>query len=689
MAKGSNGQASRATDNGGLHSAATVIGGLAIAVAFGMSALLSYGSLPGMHAPGCGPEAGCGKLADSDLGTLFGLWSSAFLGMSYFAAIGTAWVFIGGRSLPGVLAWLIRAGFVGSLVYVAVMVESGELCVYCLWSHVANLVLLVAVEIRRRTANAETSSEPQRVVPFLPIKAPGNAWTVGLLSAFLSTAVALSVTDGLLASQVAEEQEQAMDEDVEALLSGGGTGNRERPTPVTNTDEDAEQIADAERGEAAENGAEQNVFTLSESARLRILDRVNLPDRRVTGADRPGFTGRYLMGPEQARARIVMFSNPLCGSCRKVHKEVAALVSRRNDVSLSIKQFPLESLCNPMLPPGRRGFAGACAVSFITEAAGLIAGPEGYWAMTEWLYNTVEANNGSIDISQVNAFATQLGIDPVQLRTLSESDRVSAMVKADIDEGIAAGMTRTPFVVVNGQVVRSWTRQGDLTRTIERFLANPGVAAADSSGDTVPGATQNLMGIWRDHPETQLGEAAEGMTIGRTDDPAAVRIALWGEYGNDDTRSIDQLIRARLGGAVPITYEYRFFPLNEQCNSNVRLTAVAQGCDMARSVLAAHSLGGFEAGREMHDRMIALDRQTLNRSVFESIFTELGIDPADGMSAMASAETDAAIRSDTTRHTTMGINAIPVLMIDGKRVQWRNLEELDGLLDLIIAEAAR
>lgn len=659
---------------------ACVVGGLAIAVAFGFSALLSYGSLPGMTTPGCGPEAGCGKLAESDLGTLFGLWSSAYLGFAYFAAIGTVWAVTGSKPIPSLLAWAIRLGFVGSLIYLGAMVESGELCVFCLASHIANAFLLISVEVRVRLQADRNSS-------------PLMAWAAAPLAAFILSSIALGVTDGVLASQLNEKQNKALENDTNALIAGGnGTNDDEqrriRPEPVSNDtlDADIAQSTDDSSNSSSEDSDGQ--YSIPLSARTQILRAANLPSSEIYGDGRAGFTGRYLMGPSEARARIVMFSNPLCPSCRKLHKEIAALIRSRDDVSLSLKQFPLESTCNPMVAEGA-GFQGACGLSAISEAAGIIAGPEGYWAITEWLYDTLEQNNGKIDIRQINAYAQSLGIDQSMLQSLSGSDRVSDYISADIDEGLAAGITRTPFVIVNGTVLRQWTRRGDLTRSIMQALNSGALQPADASNDVLAGAIENLTGFWRAHPSMNPNPPAVDFRFGTTDDPAAIQIDLWGDYSDETTKLIDELIQARIDAGKPISYGFRFYPRNPMCNPMIRRGGVAQACDMAFTVAAAAHVGGREAYGIAHDLMMQTDPASINRAYVVQLLEDAGVDGEEGFAAVLDPNVRLVVTKEITEHTRLNIRAGTLLLINGRRVQWRNLEEIEAIIDSILSEVSR
>jgi len=64
------------------------------------------------------------------------------------------------------------------------------------------------------------------------------------------------------------------------------------------------------------------------------------PLKKVSFADIP-LEGAIVMGDPKAKHKIIVFDDPECPYCAKLHKEIKKIVSERKDVAFYIKLFPL------------------------------------------------------------------------------------------------------------------------------------------------------------------------------------------------------------------------------------------------------------------------------------------------------------------------------------------------------------
>jgi len=62
--------------------------------------------------------------------------------------------------------------------------------------------------------------------------------------------------------------------------------------------------------------------------------------RKIDLKDVP-LTGTMLMGNKKAKNKFIVFDDPDCPYCRKLHGEIKKLIKERNDVAFYIKLFPL------------------------------------------------------------------------------------------------------------------------------------------------------------------------------------------------------------------------------------------------------------------------------------------------------------------------------------------------------------
>jgi protein-disulfide isomerase len=129
---------------------------------------------------------------------------------------------------------------------------------------------------------------------------------------------------------------------------------------------------------AASGRAEQELVKSTE----RIVEATRQRDGRASAEP---FTGRYRLGPAEAPIRIVIISDYQCPDCRRVDEEARAVLAARSDVSVSAKHYPFCTDCNRHTP--RTLHPNACRAALAAEAAGILQGNEGFWAMHRWLFD--------------------------------------------------------------------------------------------------------------------------------------------------------------------------------------------------------------------------------------------------------------------------------------------------------------
>jgi len=85
--------------------------------------------------------------------------------------------------------------------------------------------------------------------------------------------------------------------------------------------------------------AKKNVMLIS---RFIPVDTIGKPPevRKLDLKDIP-LTGTVLVGNKKAKHKVIVFSDPDCSYCRKLHEEIKKVVKKRKDIAFYIKLFPL------------------------------------------------------------------------------------------------------------------------------------------------------------------------------------------------------------------------------------------------------------------------------------------------------------------------------------------------------------
>jgi protein-disulfide isomerase/uncharacterized membrane protein len=130
------------------------------------------------------------------------------------------------------------------------------------------------------------------------------------------------------------------------------------------------------------------------------------------------------------------------------------LMRSRPNVRYTFRHYPIDPKINPAVPARVRPealhpLAGRAAQA--AEAAGSLAGAEGYWKMHDWLM----ANPKSFSDGSLRDAAPSMGIDPDALFAEMETPTVTAAIVEDARAAKQLGLTGVPMVFVN----RKWVQR--------------------------------------------------------------------------------------------------------------------------------------------------------------------------------------------------------------------------------------
>src|SRR5690606_38691540 len=80
---------------------------------------------------------------------------------------------------------------------------------------------------------------------------------------------------------------------------------------------------------------------------IRIQDGENVTQRRTAELNRVDVSripldDALLLGKSDARTQVIVFTDPECPYCKKLHADLKEVVRRRPDIAFLIKLFPLK-----------------------------------------------------------------------------------------------------------------------------------------------------------------------------------------------------------------------------------------------------------------------------------------------------------------------------------------------------------
>lgn len=595
--------------------------------------------------PGCGPQSGCEALEKTRWATIPGLqWPVSFVGFAYFVALLAGWM-VAGRQVPGAVQWLIRVGAAASLLFIGVMLAYRQICPFCVGIHISNLAAVVLME-RERLRSARQGLSGGGSMSWVRVRR--------IAGSALATFLGVSLLLGIANARMQHRQ-----------LASAESDRREATDKI---------LAQAQ--------------TLSErSARERNGD--------VWGS--AGFAGRYRLGPEASPIRIVMLTDYQCKDCNKVEPEVEAILASRSDVSLSIKHYPMCAAASPGVPCNR--FAkesmhpNSCWAARAAEAAGILKGNDGFWAMHRWLFSRA----GNFTDADLKAAASQMGFNPEAFLEVMKGPETLQRVQADCEEGNALGLYFTPMIFVNGVEFKGWQVSGALRKTVEEVAAsNPLPLKATADRPLLAGS--KYIQDWRDQPVRHMPPDAKAWSTGAaspTSVPAGSRfvdVVLFGDYQEPYTAAMDVAIRGLMKSKPNVRYTFRHFPIDPKVNStlptNVRPEAVHPLAGRAaQAAEAAGAIGGAQAYWKMHDWLMR-NLQAFNDESLRAAAESMRIDSDKLFAEMENPQVTAAIVEDARAAQQLGLTGVPMVFVNGKWI-WRTMRDKENIVLPVIEEAGK
>jgi protein-disulfide isomerase len=186
--------------------------------------------------------------------------------------------------------------------------------------------------------------------------------------------------------------------------------------------------------------SDEERFALEAAFRNRIFQKykaeilLDVPEPPVFSID---ISNSAAMGPADAKAVVVMFSDLQCSACAAAHPIIKSVIAEfPNKVRFVVRNFPLEGIHK-----NARDAALAARAAYEQGK---------FFEFAEILYK----NQKSLDPASLLAYAKQIGLNEKQFETDMRSERAAAAIERDIWDGEALQISGTPTVYVNGVRMR-------------------------------------------------------------------------------------------------------------------------------------------------------------------------------------------------------------------------------------------
>ena len=615
------------------------LGALFLLVAIIAVGILALDHFDLTRAPGCGPQSGCDEATRGPWGKIPGLnWPVSLVAAAYFTSLLAGWVVSRGDATRA-FRTLTLIGAAGSLFFLGVMIVGGYLCKYCLAAHLANFAFVAVALLSPPVDAALVERLKKREI------------ITGVVTFVLAT--------GALAAmhwQTADIRRKRDEAEFNRTVGDIITKSTETPSNTNMSASDSNNSGD-----------------LANSAAGALHTPAG------------GFTGRWRQGPENAPIRLVIFGDFQCEDCFDIEAQVRQIMSRRTDVSVSAKHFPMNQDCNPYMP--RTLHANACWAARASEAAGILKGNDGFWQMHHWLFD----NRGSFTDAQIPGVVTEMGYDWEQFRSVMMGPETEQRVREDVEEGRALGLFFTPMIFINGVELRGFINANGVNPTALIRAVDLVAAANPKPGsptdDRPPLAPMKGVGDWEAEMARQMPARAPGaidLTLGPAN--AVTTIWVWNDFQSPSALELERALREILAQRSDVRLVMRQYPMDQSCNASMRQTISKSGCWAARAAEAAAYLGGVEGYWRMH-KWLFDNQSQFNDAALRAAAPSMQFNPDELIKEMNSQRVQASIAFDGSQGKNLIVRGIPTVYVNGKWVaRWKIGDS--NVLDLIFKQNA-
>ncbi len=246
-----------------------------------------------------------------------------------------------------------------------------------------------------------------------------NRVSMGIPRSFMALLASLAVLGGMPQEVSAEGVDQGavaqeVRKEMQRLIQGGGLD------------------AAIERG--IENYIrKQRALARKQNARSKSNNARNL---------RPVSPSRdHIAGNPDATITLVEYSDFECPFCKRFHPTVKKLIENNGGkVNWVYRHFPL-AFHNP----------GAQKQAEASECAAEIGGNDAFWRYSDLIYGRTRSNGNGFPVDGLVPLAGEIGLDTASFKKCLDSGRMATRVGEDYDDGVKAGISGTPGVILLNQ----------------------------------------------------------------------------------------------------------------------------------------------------------------------------------------------------------------------------------------------
>lgn len=165
------------------------------------------------------------------------------------------------------------------------------------------------------------------------------------------------------------------------------------------------------------------------------------------GKIKPITDADHIRGNKNAKLTLVEYSDLECPFCKRFHPTMQELLKTYGDkIRWVYRHYPLSFHAN------------AQKESEATECVAELGGNDAFWSYVDKMFEKTTSNGTGFALDQLGPLAAEVGVNQAEFQTCLDSGKYEKLVKDQIEDGTAGGVSGTPATFVidskgNSQIV--------------------------------------------------------------------------------------------------------------------------------------------------------------------------------------------------------------------------------------------
>lgn len=167
----------------------------------------------------------------------------------------------------------------------------------------------------------------------------------------------------------------------------------------------------------------------------------------------------HVLGPKDAKVTVIEYSDFECPFCKRFYPTTKQILKDYpKDVRLAFRHFPLSFHQN------------AQKEAEASECAGKVGGNDAFWKFHDKIFERTTSNGTGFALDALVPLAKEIGLDEQKFKSCLDSGEMAGKVAQQMQDGSSAGVSGTPAMFINGQLISGAVPYEQIKSAIDAVL---------------------------------------------------------------------------------------------------------------------------------------------------------------------------------------------------------------------------